>query len=125
MGSLRANWHLDIEGLDDSDPLQAVDITTMATPIDLSKPKAELHADLTRLLKRENDFAVRAHLECEVKWANGGRCPFGCPHYTEDAEHEARALLCALGREQEGILTALQATRAPVSEFEELADALL
>jgi hypothetical protein len=43
-------------------------------------------------------------------WRNP--CYDECPEYTTDYAHEARALLCALGRRQNDLLDALDASRA-------------
>lgn len=122
MSGSKCNWHLDsLELPETGDPMAEIEeLKSEAKVIDLGGDRPELMDRLVKAMDRENGFSVYANLECDLKWSMPGptgipkdRNPcYDCPHYTEDGEHHARALLCALGREQNDILDALYAIDA-------------
>lgn len=112
------NWHLDSLVLPETeDPMSEIEeLKSSAKVIDLSSGRPELMDRLKKTLDDEAGYSYYADLECSLKWTVPGpngikdRNPcYDCPHYTEDGEHHARALLCSLGREQNDILDALYA----------------
>lgn len=125
--SVQANWHLEGLELPEGDPLQAIaQLKSGAKVIDLTRGEDEIRAEFKAAFQRENDFSVRAGLECELKWTldNGQRNPcYDCPMFTKDKENEARALLCELGRHQNDLLDALEALHTIDALDHELATA--
>lgn len=130
--SVQANWHLEGLELPEGDPLQAIaQLKSGARVIDLTRGEDEVRAEFLAAFQRENDFSVRADLECDLKWTvrgpNGPRdlrnpC-YDCPHFTKDHENEARALLCGLGRHQNDLLDTLDALHVSDALDHELAAA--
>jgi len=125
--SVRANWHLEGLVLPDGDPLQAIaQLKSGARVIDLTRGEDEIRVEFMAALQRENDFSVRAGLECDLKWKLDGQSDlrnpcYDCPHFTKDHENEARALLCELGRHQNDLLDALDALHVSDALDHELA----
>jgi hypothetical protein len=123
MSSVKTNWHLgDLELPDDSDPMAEIAELKSGDPIDLSQSVAQLEADLQRTLRRESRvFNTFNGLECRLKWAKSHKLQggsknscFTCPHYRGDArgeENDGRALICRIGREQEGLVIELDMLR--------------
>lgn len=115
--SVKANWHL--ESLDLSlagdDPMQ------VGLQVDIGgRSVDELHAELWQLIEKEDRYAKYAGLECSRKWdprhiLMGGAqlsC-YTCPHFTpyglEDDSPDGRGGVCKIGREQEDLVSMLQA----------------
>jgi hypothetical protein len=130
MSSVKTNWHLgDLELPDDSDPMAEIAELKSGDPIDLSQSVAQLEADLQRTLRRESRvFNTFNGLECRLKWAKSHKLQggsknscFTCPHYRGDArgeENDGRALICRIGREQEGLVIELDMLKQGVkTEF--------
>lgn len=91
------------------------ELKSTANVIDLDRGEAEIFADLRTTLKAESRYSANG-LECSMKWsAEGGqRNPCDtCPSYqARSTETDATAVLCALGRRQNGLLDELAASRA-------------
>jgi hypothetical protein len=134
---VRANWHLGDLELPSEAP---VFIETVATPINLSASEAELEEELLETVATEaRHFKMFLHprtfeegyVACDLKWeadhklVGGSRhsC-FTCPHFTDD-ELEPRASICALGRQQEGILVRLASLREHGTLDDELVEAFM
>lgn len=113
--SVRANWHLSNLALDDDQDM--TDLFAIAKPLDLSRGKAELSAELQLLAKREVCLANEG-VECELKWREGHSC-FTCPLYTDDPG-EPRNKICYVGRAQEGVVRQLD-THREIEELERMA----
>lgn len=134
---VRADWHVgDLDLETGGDPMQEIAaLTTGATVIDLTKTEAELEADFAALLTKEGRYAAYSFaddgvtpLECALKWSDGHKIQnpegslscFTCPHFCGIKE-SAPSLICALGREQEDIVTQLRGLRLADSLDAELA----
>lgn len=119
--TISANWYLDgLDLPDEDDPMQAIaELKSNAKIIDVSKTTAEIFEEFSATMVLEAEYEHYSHLVCDMKWTVRGpnnaadwRNPcYDCPEYTTDGEHEARALLCALGRRQNDLLTDLDAAR--------------
>lgn len=91
------------------------ELKSNATVIDLSRGEAEIHADLRKSLAAESAYFNNG-LSCDLKWTmdDGARNPCDdCPyHRTQTTETDALAVLCRLGRQQNGFLDELAAVQA-------------
>lgn len=83
----------------------------MGQPIDLDAEggEARLNERLVVLIQEEGELYA-ADVRCAIKERDDTSC-HACPLYTDDAL-ETRSALCAVGREQERICTALAAQAA-------------
>lgn len=130
MNGSQCNWHLDsLDVPEASDPMAEIaELKSNAKVIDLSGDRAELTARFNKTMEKEAGYSYYSNLECHLKWTQPGpkyandRNPcYDCPYYTEDHFNEARALLCALGREQNDLLDAMYALDALAALDAELA----
>lgn len=82
----------------------------MGQPIDLDAEggAARLNERLVVLIHEEGELYA-ADVRCAIKEQDDTSC-HACPIYTDDAL-DPRSALCAVGREQERICTALAAAR--------------
>lgn len=133
MSGVQANWHLDGLELPEGDPMQEIaELKSRASVIDLAPAKSveQIREEFAASLRYENGHAALG-LACSMKWTQRGprgphddRNPcYECPHFTADAENEARALLCTLGRRQNDLLAMLDAAEAQERLDAELAAA--
>lgn len=100
MSLTRANWHLDALRVDESDPFVAVQ--EVGELVVIRDDRAELVAAIEMTLRREQRLDA-AGVTCPIKGAPGVCCS-ACPIARTDNMDPVTAL-CALGREQESLLT--------------------
>jgi hypothetical protein len=104
--SVRAQWGASALVVDDSDPLQNMDIADFAKPIDLSRGSAEIYEDLKASLEQESYLHRVPGITCEIKHSRFGddipcaTCPHARPYNVEDP----LSRLCKVGREQAALL---------------------
>jgi hypothetical protein len=112
----KANWNLSSLVLPEGDPMDQInELKSTAKVIDLSRGEPEVFAEFRRTMQAEA-FYSSTGLECDMKWSEDGgqRNPCDtCPAYqARSTETDATAVLCALGRKQNGLLDELAAARA-------------
>jgi hypothetical protein len=122
MPRVQTNWHLgDLSLPDDTDPMGEIAELQSGSVIDLSRDVAALEEDLAATLRRESRVFNRSGFECRLKWAKSHKLMggakhscFTCPHYRGDLrgeQNDDRAVICRIGREQEGLTTELEILR--------------
>lgn len=115
--SVRAQWAAALV-VDDSDPLQNMDIADMGAAIDLSRDSAEIFEEIKASLSLESYLHRVAKISCAIKdSATGENVPCAtCPHYRALNMDDPLSRLCQVGREQASLLiehsSALAAERA-------------
>lgn len=124
MAGTKTNWHLDaLDGLPDIDPMQQIEeLKSEGKVIDLSRGKPEIMAALAASIDREAEF-YDVGVSCDLKLGQDPPPCYQCSHYTENTEKHARALICALGREQVDLLRELDGLKALDRLNDELAAA--
>lgn len=119
MSGVKANWHLDglDNGSDTDDPMQ------VGVQVDIAgRSESELHTDLLRLLEKEGRYEQYSGLKCERKKdpghvIEGGTqlscysCPHFMPYGLADTSPDGRSVICKVAREQEDLVSTLQALR--------------
>jgi hypothetical protein len=96
VSGVRANWHLADLDVSDDDPMQ--DIADVGCAIDLTRPDAEIIADIQSTFRVEHTLQKVHGTTCAIK-ANAASPPcWTCPQFRADSSPAGR--LCALGRKQ-------------------------
>lgn len=106
--SVRTNWFLDdMPGLDDSDPFAAVEapprVEDVGIPFDLRDIARPLHNAAVELLREEAQLHEQG-ITCAVKNRSDSSCS-ACMVSHDDEPNHPMHRLCAIGREQERVLT--------------------
>lgn len=116
--SVQANWHLaSLASADDADPMS--ELLNVAKPIDLSRDRARLNAELQSLIRAESRIYERTGTECELKFQAGWSC-LTCPHRRTSPAQGEMYNVCQIGVHQFEILDQL-ARHTEVEELERAA----
>lgn len=117
----RTNWHLDALVLPAGDPMAEIEqLKSDAELVDLTRPRAEVMADLTAAFEREARLSHYGGVECSIKGAARPPC-YECPHHVADPSVNALGLICEIGRHQVDLLDELESITAAERLDDELA----
>lgn len=114
--SVRAQWGTSALVVDDSDPLQNMDIADFAKPIDLSRDSAEIFEELRASLEQESYLYRVPGVTCDIKHGDTGLtdpipCPT-CPRFRPFNVEDPLSRLCKVGREQAALVIEMEAAQA-------------
>lgn len=106
MAGVQANWHVELlDGAVEDDPFEEMTrVEDVGKPIDLSTGVPFLHDRLGELVREEGSLFA-AGVTCAVKDSRDASCS-ACPIRSDDP-FDPRSALCAVGVQQERVLTLL------------------
>lgn len=113
--SVRAQWGASALVVDESDPLQNMDIADIAKPIDLSRDSAEIFQELRESLSLESYLYRVPKITCDLKHGTPVTEPIPCPtcpHFRHYNVEDPLSRLCKVGREQAALVVELEAADA-------------
>lgn len=124
--TVQAQWATALV-VDDSDPLQNMDIADIAKPIDLSRPSAEIFEEIKASLDAEAYLWRVPQVRCDMK--QGDTAPMTppcatCPKYTAPNLDQPLSRLCKVGREQAALMIEHDMAVAAERQAEEVHGAL-